>query len=60
MGDGLRYDHRSGKMNYRVKCPGVKELSKQCFISGIAFDPSGDRAAACSESGQVVIWDIDH
>lgn len=25
----------------------------------IAFDPTGDRAAACSEAGVVVVWDVD-
>lgn len=25
----------------------------------IAFDPAGDRAAVCAESGKVVVWDVD-
>jgi WD40 repeat protein len=28
-------------------------------LHGVAFDPDGDRAAACSHTGQVVVWDVD-
>jgi hypothetical protein len=28
-------------------------------LNDIAFDPAGDRAAVCSNSGQVVVWDVD-
>jgi WD40 repeat protein len=28
-------------------------------LNDIAFDPAGDRAAVCSSTGQVVVWDID-
>jgi WD40 repeat protein len=26
----------------------------------IAFDATGDRAACCAESGEIVVWDVDH
>jgi WD40 repeat protein len=28
-------------------------------LHGVAFDPAGDRAAACSHTGHVVVWDVD-
>jgi WD40 repeat protein len=28
-------------------------------LNAVAFDATGDRAACCSESGKVVIWDVD-
>lgn len=28
-------------------------------LNGVAFDPTGDRAACCAQSGNVVIWDVD-
>jgi WD40 repeat protein len=28
-------------------------------LNGIAFDTTGDRAAACSATGKIVIWDVD-
>ncbi len=28
-------------------------------LNGIAFDATGGRAAACSERGEIVVWDID-
>jgi WD40 repeat protein len=27
---------------------------------GIAFDPSGDRAAVCGKGGKVIVWDVDY
>ena len=29
-------------------------------LNGVAFDATGDRAAACSATGKIVIWDVDH
>src|SRR5262249_49866270 len=26
----------------------------------VVFDPTGDRAACCSKTGQIVVWDVDH
>ena len=28
-------------------------------LNAVVFDPAGDRAACCSERGDVVIWDVD-
>jgi WD40 repeat protein len=28
-------------------------------LNGVAFDPIGDRAACCSQTGEVVVWDVD-
>jgi WD40 repeat protein len=28
-------------------------------LNDVAFDPNGDRAACCSKTGQIVVWDVD-
>lgn len=28
-------------------------------VNGVIFDSSGDRAACCSQTGEVVVWDVD-
>jgi WD40 repeat protein len=28
-------------------------------LNDVVFDPNGDRAACCSKSGQIVVWDVD-
>ena len=29
------------------------------MLNDVVFDPTGDRAACCSQSGAVVVWDVD-
>ena len=28
-------------------------------VNDVTFDPTGDRAACCAQSGDVVVWDVD-
>jgi WD40 repeat protein len=28
-------------------------------LNDVTFDATGDRAACCSEAGEVVVWDVD-
>ncbi len=52
-----------GKVDYWDAATGQRTESFEWGtgkLLDIAFDAAGDRAACCGESGDIVVWDVDH